>query len=211
MNNYYETCLNDIRLAINEGNITLALKLLDDELNLPYVPQPYFDTFVTLRDSLRIDTEPNAKYFESLDAIHDALKGNDSLKLKALMSLERMNLRAHLDEIEGILMDDVIDDWMKRQVLLFLMDQDINHSFEILLDSKSITLNPRLLTNPIGSQEYLRAYDYLTQLLESDNPSLLMLCIAELDESVMKAFPFELESIDGSEIMERVRSYLNAG
>lgn len=211
MNNYYESRLQEIRHAINEGNDRDALTLLDEELSMPYVPQPYFDVYTSLRDTLRIDKAPQSKYFESIEDISDALKGSDALKLKAVMSLERMNLRNDLEVIENMLVDITIDDWMKRQILLLLMDQDINKTITITLSGQSHTLNPIHLINPIATKEYNDAYAYLVESLESNNPSLLMLCVAELDEMVMSTFPFQLEQISGEEILKRVNSYLNAG
>lgn len=211
MDNYYEMRLSEIRLAISENKFENALVLLDEELNMPYVPQPYLDEFKTLRDSIRIDTAPQAKYFESIEDIGEAFLGNDALKLKAIMSLERLNLRAYLNEIEIILSNQNVDDWMKRQILIFLIDQNINRDLKVHIAGDLINLNPSTLENPIGSKEYIDTYEYLIEKLESENPSLLMLCIAELDQMTMENFPVHRIVIKGEEIIKRVNQYLNAG
>lgn len=211
MDNYYEMRLSEIRHAINENNFESALSLLDEELNMPYIPQPYHDAFKSLRDSVRIDATPHAKYFESIEEISEGLLGNDALKLKAIMSLERLNLRAYLNEIESILSNKNVDDWMKRQILIFLIEQNINRDLNLYIAGDLILLNPSTLENPIGSKEYIDAYEFLIEKLESENPSLLMLCIAELDQMIMENFPIHRIVINAEEIIERVNQYLNAG
>ena len=210
MNNYYETCLTEIRQAISDNKLSDALRILDEELAMPYVPSPYNETFVSLRDSIRIDTSPQSKYFEDIDDIENALRGNDALKLKAIISLERMNLRVYLEEIQQLLSDITIDDWMKRQILIFLIDQDINQEIRVSIIGQHVTLNPKNLMNPIGSKEYLETLNYLEDKLESDNPSLLMLCVAELDQLTLENFPIGNTKIDGELIISRVSEYLNA-
>ncbi|QIK69891.1 DUF3196 family protein [Erysipelothrix sp. HDW6C] len=211
MDNYYETCLTSIQMLIEERNEVKALELLDQELSMPYVPEPYFSNFKALRDTLRLDNAPNAKYFDDMDQISDALLGNDNLKHKALISLERMNLRAVIDDLQSILMDKRIDDWLKKQIVFYLMDQSIDATLTIHLKSGIHELDILKLENPIGSKVYLNCLDDLVSTLESDNPSLLMLCIAELDQQVLEYFPQHFDSIASNDVLKRVKGYLDRG
>lgn len=209
MNNYYESCLEVIRQCIADENHAEALTLLDQELSMPFIPQPYDQVFRDLRDNLRIDRNPKARYFESMEEVFDALKGNDALKQKALISLERMNLRAVLNDLEDIMRDKLIDDWLKKQLVFYLMEQNIDVSIDVRLNHKMYTLEIRKLKNPIGSEAYLQTVASLRDMLESVNPSLLMLCIDELDQKVLEAFPEEAQNIDAQSILDTVNRYLN--
>ena len=137
------------------------------------------------------------------------MKGNDALKQKALISLERMNLRAVLNDLEDIMRDKLIDDWLKKQLVFYLMEQNIDVSIDVRLNHKMYTLEIRKLENPIGSEAYLQTVASLRDMLESVNPSLLMLCIDELDQKVLEAFPEEAQNIDAQSILDTVNRYLN--
>ena len=209
MDNYYETCLATIKQAITDGNNALALEMLDEELRMPYIPNPYHDMFGALRDTLRVDKNPQSKYFDDIEDVMDALLGNDVLKHKGLISLERMNLRTVIADIERMLVHEAIDGWLKRQILLFLIDQEISQDLKVSIDGVVVTLNPKKLENPIGSKMYEDAMRYLVDTLESSNPSLLMLCVAELDQTMLENFPIQTELVTGSAVLERVNGYLN--
>ena len=209
MNNYYETCLKTIQSLISDGNRSEALQMIDEELSMPYVPQDYLNQFELLRDSLRVDKKPHQKYFESIDEIVEGLRGNDLLQQKSLMSLERMNLRAELDDSKEILLDEKLPDWIKKQILFFLMGQNINQSVEVYVNGSKHIINIATLENPIESQAYQKCILELRDALESWNPSLLILCVAELDQRVMDSFPLSLTTLDAQDIIDTVNGYLN--
>ena len=206
MNNYYETCLETIQTHIKENNLKEALRMIQEELSLPYVPEPYYSTFLNLRDGIVIDDKPKAQFFETVDMIEHAFYGNEALQIKAILSLERMNLRMHLDWIKRLLQDDLLDPTIKRQLLFFMMDQDIQGTYAVSLKGVE-TVTIESLRHPFDSDTYRQCESDLKEALESSNPSLLLMCMSELESDVMEYFPLQKDTLDAKAIIERVKSY----
>ena len=209
MDNYYETCLKNIQDLLEKNAETKALALLDEELRLPYVPEPYFSKFKSIRDGIRIDQQPASKYFENLDEIDVALRSHEALQHKAMISLERVNLRSEIEWMRLWLKDPLIEDWIKKQLLFFSLSQEINAIFECSIQSEEHLINMSELENPYSSLTYTKTLKDLKDMLESKNPSMLILCEMELNQNIMDAFPFKLDNLDAKEIVRTVEGYLS--
>ena len=208
MDNYYETCLKNIQVLLGKNEESKALTLLDEELRLPYVPEPYFTQFKSLRDGIRIDQQPASKYFENLDEIDVALRSHEALQHKAMISLERVNLRSEIEWIRLWLKDPLIEDWIKKQLLFFSLSQEISTIFECSIQGEIRQINMSELENPYTSLFYTKTLKVLKDMLESKNPSMLILCEMELNQNLMDAFPFKLENLNPKDIISQVEKYL---
>lgn len=208
MYNYYDNCINDIENHIRDGEMALALAIVQKELAMPYVPEPYFTQFQHYVNDIVIDQQPRSQFFDSLEEIEASFQGNAALQQKALLSLERMNLRSAVSWISEILTKPAIIDGIKKQVLLYMLEQEIQGEFEILLEGSLETLSMKDLKHPVESDAYQQCHHDLRNMLESHNPSLLLLCIGELDYAALESFPHSLKSIKAQSIIDRVESYL---
>lgn len=208
MNNYYETCLATLNELIQGGKENEALSLVSQELAMPYVPEPYFSKFEAIRDHIVIDRSPASRYFEDVESIGAALLGNETLQHKALISLERMNLRQDIDTLLLWFKEPLIPDWIKKQLLFFAMEQDLNLEVEINLDSKDHVLNLKDLKNPFATQSFVNCEKELRDILESHNPSMLLLCVSHLETKALEAFPLSKVEFKASDIVLEVESYL---
>lgn len=208
MNNYYETCMDSIQSLLDEGNTREALELIDEELRMPYVPEPYFTQLQSIRDSMRIDTTPSSKYYEDIEDLEEAFRGNELLQHKAIISLERMNLRNELSHIKKWLVDEYIEDWIKKQILFFLIDQSIDMELHLKLKMTEHVIDTSQLENPFESKSYQSCVLQLGDMLESENPSLLILCLGVLEQRVLDAFPVPIKDLKAEEILDTVNTYL---
>lgn len=211
MNNYYETCLLTLNELIDNGQTKEALELVSKELEMPYVPEPYFSQFNQIRDSIVLDSQPSSQYFEDEDEIGFALLGNEALQYKALMSLERMNLRSLESKLRQWFKDPIIADWIKKQLLFFMMEQDFHLEIELVLNSQEHLLNIKDLINPFSTKAFVECENTLRDKLESHNPSLLILCVSHLEQLALNAFPFKVIDINADTIIDEVKSYLGEG
>ena len=207
MNNYYDMCIEEIKNLLNEGNDAMALMKVRNELDMPYVPEPYFSMFESLLNDIVVDQRPKSQFFVSIADIEDALRGNEALQQKAILSLERMNLRQDMDWCRSVLVHQEIQDWIKKQILLFMMEQEINGAFDVEINQQKLTLNIEYLLHPQASESYQQCALDLQNILESHNPSMLILCLGELDYLALETFPNALKSTDARTIIERVESY----
>lgn len=207
MDNYYDQCMKEIKECMEQGDMSAALKLVQQELEMPYVPEPYFSQLQDYLNDIVVDTRPRSQFFETVEAIEEALQGNESLQQKAILSLERMNLRSHVEWCEDVLSNAMIADWIKKQILLFMMEQEMNHSFEVFLDGDLIPINIGSLKHPQSGTVYETCLMELQDALESDNPSMLIMCVGELDFIALESFPHELKEMNAQSIIKRVQSY----
>lgn len=211
MNNYYETCLLTLNELIESGETRSALELVSKELGMPYVPEPYFTQFNQIRDSIILDSRPSSQYFENEDEINFALMGNEALQYKALMSLERMNLRSIEASLRTWFVEPLIPDWIKKQLLFFMMEQSYFLEVHIKLNSEDHFLNIKDLINPFSTEAFVQCETSLRDKLESHNPSLLILCVSHLEQLALNAFPFKVIDVDCDAIITEVKSFLGEG
>lgn len=208
MDNYYETCIEDIENYINDGKMGEALSLVQKELSMPYVPEPYFTKFQEYLNEIVVDEKPRSQFFEELEDIEFALSGNESLQQKAILSLERMNLRQDIDWLKHILVSDKYLDGIKKQILLFMMEQEIQGSIDVYINETIKSYRIEDIKHPMDTSAYQLVHTELRDLLESENPSMLLLCIGELDFLALQSFPELFKGISAREVVDRVTSYL---
>lgn len=208
MDNYYEKCIEDIEKSISLGDMEIALVIVQKELSMPYVPEPYFSKFQEYLNDIVVDKKPRSQFFEDLEDIEVALVGNEALQQKAILSLERINLRQDLDWLQQILLSDQYIDGIKKQILLFMMEQEIQGTFDVYINRKTQSYTIEEIKHPMDTAAYQTAHEELRNLLESENPSMLLLCIGELDFLALQSFPELFKGISAREVVDRVASYL---
>ena len=204
MNNHYEMCLTKLDELLQKGQKAQALALVQEELSMPYVPQDFLDKFEKIRDQIVVDQRPHSQYFEDAHEIGVALHGNGALKEKALMSLQRMNLRFEMELLSEVFEDIRIEDWIKKQCLLMLMQQEINTQVRVCFSNNTELIDTASLVNPIGSEAYMACRHVLIEKFESDNPSYMFLCLEMLDMNAMDSFPNNNFEFDASAIIAKV-------
>ena len=53
MNNYYQECMDKIMMFINNNQISEALKMIDEELSMIYIPKDFEEQLKTLRKEIQ--------------------------------------------------------------------------------------------------------------------------------------------------------------
>ena len=101
MNPYYQSLLNDIESMIQEGRFADALRIVTEELSMPYVER---DALEALRGRqadcmAHVDVVSKHKEFD-LDAL---IRGSEAQKEKAVSLLKQMNLRLMEREVQTLL------------------------------------------------------------------------------------------------------------
>ena len=209
MDNYYEECIAKVEGLIEEGNYDKARAILEDELDMPYVPQVHLNKFKELYYLIpQVNTQSNL-YLDSIDEIERSLFLEQEQQLQAMLSLERLNLRPHLLELREWLLSFEVEVWIKQQILVFLLEQGIEEEFQVNFDGKLENIKIKDLTHPFKNGHYIRGVQQLKEKLEQKNPSFFELCMQELNYQVGDLFPFKHETVDADEIIERVNGYLN--
>lgn len=206
MNNYYEECLESIQTLIQQDQIEKARMLLTKELSMPYIPQPYYDQFVELDESLK-PVISTSRYFEDFDEIIEALHGETEGQIKALMSMQKMNLHDYKEDVLQLLMDTALSDDIKKHILICTQDQNISISVRISINGKHLDINTETLIDPFTSSAYEVIYEKLVETYESSNPSMFAISVEALNLAVFEAYPEWNNSLNAEVIIEQVLAY----
>ncbi|CAM3611869.1 hypothetical protein ERUR111494_03135 [Erysipelothrix urinaevulpis] len=209
MKNYYDEIIHEIVSAIDNQNYTYAKTLLEQELLVPYVPEPYNSKFIEMYKGLPNENNVSNQYFTAIEDIEKALEGTEAFQMKALRSLEKSNLRMFVNELDYILYNNQIEDWIKKQILVLMLEQGLSGEKKIWLHGHEHCLKLEDLCHPFKTEEFTQAYRELQNRYESNNPSFLKLCLAELQFQSSSSFPFKQEPVDVDGIVDTIKQYLS--
>ena len=209
MDNYYEECISKVEALIEDKKFDQAKTILEDELDMPYVPNDYLQVFKELYRLIPKGNSNNKLYLDSMEEIENSLFLDEEQQLQAMLSLERLNLRPHLSELRSWLESGEIETWIKQQILVFLLEQGIAEKFRVNLEGELTEVNTDTLSHPFKNENYLNQVRILKSELEQKNPSFYQLCMQELNYQVGNLFPFKHETVDGQNVIKLVESYLN--
>lgn len=204
MSRYYDECLEKIQKAIDCGQVEDARKQLEEELSMPFIPEPYNTEFENLYRGLEKKSK-SSQFYEDFDELIAGLKSKDERQTKALFSMQRMNLRMYEEDLRFLLLSFDLEDSLKKFILMLLIEQAIFGEWQVYLEDDLHILNLKDLKLPYDTPAYRETYDKLRERYESFDPSFLNLCIQELNALSHQRFPFSHEEIDEKEVIQRVK------
>lgn len=209
MDNYYEECITKIEALIQAEKFEEAKIILEDELDMPYVPQTHLEKFRELYRLIPQVKSSSSKYLDTIEEIESSLFLDQEQQLQAMLSLERLNLRPYLSDLREWLVSLEVETWIKQQILVFLLEQGIQEEFQVSFEEELHTVNIKGLSHPFKNKHYIKQAQDLEEKLEQKNPSFFKLCMQELNYQVGDLFPFKHETVDANDIISRVYGYLN--
>jgi hypothetical protein len=125
-NNFYEELKQDIDSHISKNDYAAALKLIEEELSMPYVPRDVEDFLRDKYSEIRSHISQEEKRI-NIDKIFDILeqdiKSVDKFDLS--MTLAEYNLAKYEEDIKKLLLleEDILQAEVKKNILQLLLDQ----------------------------------------------------------------------------------------
>lgn len=208
MNNYYDACIADIERHIKDGKYEDAKYLLRQELSMPYIPQDVQTKLEELSQIVMVENRSGTNYYDDIYEIENALHGNQQNQIKALLSLERLNIHPNFELLKEWLVSDSFEKWVKQQLLVIMMSQNITEEVTVMMDGETYCLVPSKIESPLEQEAYCECLNELKQVFESENPSMLILCQEVLEAIVWDQFPNQVNNVDANEIIKSVNDYL---
>lgn len=212
MNNYYETCLQNILMLIKEHKCQQALDIIQEELKMPYVPEEFNNKLIQLKKdvSISMGTKPGKNILFDEFEILDALMGNVDQVMLGLDSLSKMNLRLIYPSITDWLQEKYLSDDIKKQLIVLLIEQGFSESVDVLMGDSKHTIDLEKIGNPFMSDAFQKCFKEIHDTLEVENPSMLALAIQLLEIEVWQDFPLINREYKAQEIISKVEEYMNA-
>ena len=195
----YEAVIDHLRHLIDDQHYDEALKILDEELSMPYIPSEIEPVLRQLKAHVlaKRPQVPRASVLTPSQIVA-YLNLDEEHQLAAIVALSALNLRAQVPLIREAF--EVLSTRALKSLLIRVcLDQALTEEFEMVDDGITYTFIPAALTAPEHSDGYQNAKALLIDWLSSDNPSLLNLVLQQLDHEALIKLP---ESYDADEAID---------
>ena len=167
--NYYEKMLENISSLI-ESSPEDALKIIDDELKVPYVPHDILEKLKEYKSKINITRK---EFNLNIDTINEYLHSDEAKQCIAVEELSKLNLRDYEDTVSDFLLSSGS---LRAKVMLMiaLHDQESSHTFSIIKDNKIFQFIPKDIILPDSSDFYKESVKVLNDYYLK-NPDMLQL------------------------------------
>jgi hypothetical protein len=199
-NTTYDDILNEIDTELNKGEIKKALDLIEEELRMPYIP-PFVSAKLHQFKEIAMTAQKmnNEIHLDmSEEGILKYLHQDELHQLRALEAFSVMNMRTILPLVQEAF--NCIDGRLLKCLLTKLtIEQALTESFTFSDEGVTYEFIPASLTLPEDSEGYQEGRAYLKRWLEDDDPSMLKLCLDQIELECLMKLP---QSIDEDEAFD---------
>ncbi len=205
--NYYEEIYQKIRDLFEKGEFAEAQKLLDEELDVPYIPKDFEAKLHALQDEFK-SVRPDKKISLTDQQIEDYLKDDAVKQMIAVDYLNTLNLRSYLDVINEYLVSEDGDVNAKALLIASLIDQDINEEVNLYKDGLVINFIPKYAEPVVYTDGFDSGLKFIEKIFINDNPSMYQLAYNLLTRICYLNLPFGYETAEGEAIAKSIVIYL---
>lgn len=198
MANYYDEITNTIQELMAKNEYEKAIKLLESELAMQYVPKDSLELFEKLYRECQIELRQGEDVDDSLmsfAAIEKSLLEDQVSAMMAIESLSKLHVASYTKELQRLLLAD-LDPLVSAMVILILVEQRVDAHFEVKQNGLLFEFNPYYVEHPVDSDGYLKAVNKLDELLSQD-PSTFELCHQLLAQETLLMLPLSYEEAEG--------------
>ncbi|MGB4984954.1 MAG: DUF3196 family protein [Erysipelotrichaceae bacterium] len=183
MSNYYDEILLEINELIDQGKINQALRKIENELDMPYIPVELEEQLNDLYRQYFVGGETSSLIVDSEQLIK-LFNGSFEDNALAIESLKKLNLRDYLSIIVDYLFNPKYIEISSIMIEL-LINQNIDQQFVYHRLDKTFVFNPIELKSVIENETFVALYTTINDLLVGDNVSLANIC---LDLAIKEAY-----------------------
>ncbi|MDP3305036.1 MAG: hypothetical protein Q8S15_03080 [Erysipelotrichaceae bacterium] len=193
MADYYSQFWLKIEQLMSEEKTDEVLRLVNEELSMPYIPMADEDRLRDLAKSLK---KEQVKRTPSLEELVESIKNSNLGSLASLDQLRKSNLRLLGGAIQDIF-DSSLHPLIATLLIQICIEQQLTETFVWQKDGQRMEFIPMYLPLPWESDGYIAATQFLREWLENDNPSLLKMCVDVLDGEATLALPLSFSEEEG--------------
>lgn len=201
--NYYEKMLKNVKNLMDESPKD-ALKIIEEELNAPYVPSDVLNELKKLQN--KIDIDETHDFNMSIDLIKEYLKQDESKQCIAAEELSKLNLRDHEDTISDFLLSKG-SLRAKVIIILALKNQESSHEFSLLKENKIYQFIPKDIELPDESEFYKRCIKLLNEHYMK-SPDKLNLSYELLYSDYLFHLPKSRNVIESKLVVDKIIEYI---
>lgn len=211
---YYDEILDEIEMCCMRNENDRALRLIENELSMPYVPSDFEKRLKELKIEIKAELNGAMEKLPGMEEVEAGLKGDAASQLKAVEALSQLNCRHYIDWIQDYF-DTHPHPSIQALLIETLIDQQISDEFRILFEGQEIVFIPRYAEKPQDTEGFLEAKRLLDHWFESNDPSFLKLCEQVLIQECYLILPLAYDEMEAESlalsIVESVSFLLDEG
>lgn len=206
MSGYYDEILDRIKGFIEQDQLEEARFLIQEELKMPYIPQNVEEK---LHQYLLETVKETSFKPLSDEKLRLYLTGNETQQLIALRQLANQNIRLYLAEIHQAFASPM-SALVRIALMEILANQQVSDEFEVMIDGFIFQFIPAALELPQDSEGVHQCQAYLCDWLESENPSMLALCLECVIKEAYLRMPFSIEEDEAKPFATAICRYVSS-
>lgn len=214
--NYYDVMSLYIAALTATDNDEEAMKLLEQELTMPYIPYKYADLFNDTYDYLikkraqnnKVTTPYSSYNTEELSTII-LLGENNDVVIQAIIELRARNIRLFIEPIKAYLKDLSKPRFIKVLLLESLVLQSVDLEVLFLTDDEEIIINPSKLDEIVTDKIYDLFIESFNNALLSKDPTLYEYCLDVLPGYLGLIYPKAINEDDINLIAAAIHLYVS--
>lgn len=178
---YYDITALYVSILTSLDEDELAIKVLEEELEMPYIPYKYEVQFNASYDELLKKRMANNKVHSPFDLLSDEelmnalliTKDNNDLII-LLSQLETRNIRRFMNLLEDFLISDSIKQNSKTIILELLKAQDVNKVVKVRNKDNIIDVDISKMPNVLDQDEIEIILNKVNEIENNDDPNYLL-------------------------------------
>ena len=178
---YYDIIALYVSILTSLDEDELAIKVLEEELEMPYIPYKYEVQFNASYDELLKKRMANNKVHSPFDLLSDEelmnalliTKDNNDLII-LLSQLETRNIRRFMNLLEDFLISESIKQNAKTIILELLKAQDVNKVVKVRNKDNIIDVDISKMPNVLDQDEIEIILNKVNEIENNDDPNYLL-------------------------------------
>ncbi|WBX36177.1 DUF3196 family protein [Mycoplasma capricolum] len=202
MANYYDQILKKIKELVEKNNLTKALDIINQELEISYIPSDFEKSLYKIKKEIKEKQYHQLNKTYSISEIKALLNSKNNLdQIVGIKNLININIRLIIDEIKKYLLNTNNVYENKSLLLISLSDQQIDQEFEVLKDKKtSFLVNPKLLNIKEIYKTYYQVENQILEIINQKDIFLIQTCKQVLFSYFLYKFPY-VESLKANDVI----------
>ena len=202
--NYYEETLLKIKEKIDKNELQEAIKLIENELDAPYLPKDFEEEIKRIYGEIR---PANSAFSISEDDIGSFLRDSKEKQLLAVDWLNKQNLRNYIYLCNEYLTSDA---YINAKVLLVdsLIRQEIGEEIRMENEGMEYEFIPKYLLPVEESDGFLSGSRYINEVYMKE-PSKIRIALDLLYKEAILSLPLNLDEEEGIIAAERIVEYVD--
>ncbi|WP_434336113.1 DUF3196 family protein [Mycoplasma capricolum] len=202
MANYYDQILKKIKELVEKNNLTKALDIINQELEISYVPSDFEKSLYKIKKEIKEKQYHQLNKTYSISEIKALLNSKNNLdQIVGIKNLININIRLIIDEIKKYLLNTNNVYENKSLLLISLSDQQIDQEFEVFKDKKtSFLVNPKLLNIKEIYNTYYQVENQILEIINQKDIFLIQTCKQVLFSYFLYKFPY-VESLKANDVI----------